>query len=133
LGMQPTSDCTKQSELKSAPGPGPDRTTTLVRIEIPKKHDEIAKTLRTGDLLFVKNTKGEVSHVVLWVGSIGRSPDGNPLILDCTGPGRKDANDVEIPDGVHLRPCSVSSWYFRSASHALRAIPDDVDSSRDRY
>jgi cell wall-associated NlpC family hydrolase len=125
LGMQPTSHVLHQSELKSAPGPGPGKTTPLTRVEIPARHEDLAKTFRTGDLLFIKNTKGEVSHVVFWVGAIGKTSDGTPLVLDSTGSGRKDANGVDIPDGVNLRPCTESSWYFRSASHVLRAIPDD--------
>jgi hypothetical protein len=74
----------------------------------------------------VKSTKGNVSHVVLWVGSIGQSPDGVPLILDSTGSGARDANGVTIPDGVQLRPFKRTVWYFTQASHVLRIIPEGV-------
>ncbi len=99
------------------------RLVQCERIEIPASHAEFPQVLKTADLLFIKNTSGAVSHVVLWVGSIGRSPDDMPLILDSTGEGRRDATGTRIPDGIHLRPFTPTSWYHKSASHALRLIP----------
>jgi hypothetical protein len=122
LGLKPDSGIVQQSELKEvklADG----RTVKAERIKLPANHADFSKVLRTADLLFVKNTSGNVSHVVLWVGSIGRSPDNTPLILDSTGEGRRDANGNAIPDGVQLRPFTPTGWYFKSASHALRLIP----------
>jgi len=113
LGIKPTGDVQDQSLLTAAPGPGAGRTIPVQRIEIPARYEDFEKTLLTGDLLFVKSNKGEVSHVVLWVGKIGHSPDGLPLILDSTG--------NEIPDGIHLRPFKRGFWY---ASKALRIIPE---------
>jgi hypothetical protein len=118
LGIKPTGAVREQSELTQMPGPGPNHTTPVQRIELPKSFAEYERTLRTGDLLFVKNTGGTISHVVLWVGKIGKSPDGSPLILDSTGA------RGEIPDGIQLRPFKPTSWYFKQASHALRVIPD---------
>ncbi len=54
------------------------------------------------------------------------SPDGTPLVLDSTGTGHKDANGVAIPDGVHLRPFTADSWYFKSMSHALRYLQGEA-------
>jgi hypothetical protein len=122
LGLKPDSGIVQQSELKEvklADG----RTVKAERIKLPANHADFTKVLRTADLLFVKNTSGNISHVVLWVGSIGRSPDKTPLILDSTGEGRRDANGNPIPDGVQLRPFTATGWYFKSASHALRLIP----------
>jgi cell wall-associated NlpC family hydrolase len=122
LGLKPDSGIQQQSEMKEvklADG----RTVKCERIELPGGHADCAKVLKTADLLFVKNTSGNISHVVLWVGPIGRSPDQTPLILDSTGEGRKDANGNSIPDGVYLRPFTPTGWYFKSASHALRLIP----------
>lgn len=124
LGIKPSSDVRKQAEMTQASLPD-GRTERVERIERPESHDLFSKELRTADLLFIKNDSGHVSHVVLWVGSIGRSPDGVPLILDSTGEGRKDSSGAIIPDGVHLRPFTPKSWYYRSASHALRLISDD--------
>ncbi len=104
LGIKPTGDVQDQAVLTEAPGPGTGRTTPMKRIEIPTSYENFEKTLLTGDLLFVKSNKGEVTHVVLWVGKIGHSPDGLPLVLDSTGSGAKDSNGNEIPNGVHLRP-----------------------------
>jgi hypothetical protein len=122
LGLKPDSGIQQQSEMKEvklADG----RTVKCERIELPGGHADCVKVLKTADLLFVKNTSGNISHVVLWVGPIGRSPDQTPLILDSTGEGRKDANGNSIPDGVYLRPFTPTGWYFKSASHALRLIP----------
>ena len=53
----------------------------MKRIELPTQYEDFDKTLLTGDLLFIKSNKGVVSHVVLWVGKIGNSRDGVPLII----------------------------------------------------
>ena len=97
----------------------------MKRVELPKSHEDFHRELMTGDLLFVKNTRGNVSHVVLWVGRIGDSPEGLPLILDSTGSGATDSNGATIPDGVQLRPFKRTTWYFTQASHVLRIIPED--------
>jgi len=125
LGIKPSSDIHKQSAMTEAPLKD-GRMVQAHRIALPESHEAVSKTLRTADLVFIKNDSGQVSHVVLWVGSIGREPDAVPLILDSTGEGRKDSSGTIIPDGVQLRPCSAKSWYYRSASHALRLIPDDA-------
>jgi len=84
--------------------------------------DALCKSLVAGDLLYIKNKKGEISHVIIWVGEYGRSPDGKPLVLDSTGSGHKDSNRKDIPVGIHLRPFTPDSWYFKSLSHAHRII-----------
>lgn len=125
LGILPSTGIKQQAEMSDAAGPGAGRSVPVRRIELPKSYDDFSKELNTGDLLFVKSNKGNVSHVVLWVGKIGESPDGMPLILDSTGTGAKDAKGETIPDGVHLRPFKRSVWYFTQASHVLRIIPED--------
>ncbi len=125
LGLKPSGDIKEQAAMTEVPGPGPQRTSKVSRIEKPEPHAGFAAALQSGDLLFIKGQPGgEVTHVVFWVGKIGRSRGDVPLVLDSTGEGRKDENGVAIPDGVHLRPFTPDSWYCRSASHALRLIPD---------
>ena len=104
LGIKFNSAIGKQAELTEVPGPGGEGTLRLERIKLPAGLAECARVLRTGDLLFVRNTRDEVSHVVLWVGSIGQTPEPLPLILDSTSAGARDSNGATIPDGVHLRP-----------------------------
>lgn len=123
LGIKPGGEVKGQSEMTEVSGPGPNRTIPVKRIELPKSYDDFERTLQTGDLLYIKNTKGTLSHVVLWVGKIGKSPDGSPLILDSTGTGARDSNGGEIPNGIHLRPFKRNTWYFTQASHVLRIIP----------
>ncbi len=123
LGYKPTGNIKDQSLLTEVPGPGPRRTTEVTRIELPDRVEDFGSVLRTADLLFIRNRAGEVSHVVLWVGEIGRSPDGLPLILDSTGEGSVDSNGVSIPSGIYLRPFKPGFWYASSASHALRILP----------
>ncbi|WP_395737166.1 NlpC/P60 family protein [Prosthecobacter sp.] len=125
LGIKPGGEVKGQSEMTEANGPGPNRTIPVKRIELPKSYEDFARTLQTGDLLYIKNTKGTLSHVVLWVGKIGKSPDGTPLILDSTGSGAHDSNGTEIPNGIQLRPFKRNTWYFTQASHVLRIIPGD--------
>ncbi len=123
-GIKPTGTVKDQSELTEMPGPGPNRVLPVKRIELPSSYEDFEKNLLTGDLLYVKSTSGKLSHVVIWVGKIGQSPDGTPLILDSTGTGSKDSDGKVIPDGVQLRAFRRSSWYFTQASHAIRVIPD---------
>ena len=124
LGIKLTGDVHDQGKNLEVSGPGPGHTTKAHHIDLPKEYEKFESTLRTGDLLFVRSDKGQVSHVVIWVGAIGRSPDNVPLIIDSTGDGHRDSNGVDIPDGVHLRPFVEKSWYFRNADHVVRIIPD---------
>lgn len=125
LGLKPSGETKAQSEMTEVPGPGSNHTTKVVRIEKPADHADFTKLLTTGDLLFITGqTSGEITHVVLWVGKIGKSKNDVPLIIDSTGEGRKDEDGSAIPDGVQFRPFTPTSWYFRSASHALRLIPE---------
>lgn len=122
FGVHLNTDVSKQAEESIARGPGAGRGTRLERIELPADYQARVDTLRTGDLLFIRSDKGHISHVVLWVGPIGRSPDGLPLILDSHGSDVVDSNGVHIPAGVHLRPFRERSWYDHSADHALRVF-----------
>jgi cell wall-associated NlpC family hydrolase len=126
LGILPSTGIRQQSEMTEAAGPGQGRRVPVRRIELPKSYEDYPRQLLTGDLLFVKSNRGNVSHVVLWVGKIGDAPDGLPLILDSTGTGATDAKGQTIPDGVYLRPFKRNVWYFTQASHVLRIIPEDT-------
>jgi hypothetical protein len=121
LGLKPSSAIKKQAEQREIPGPE-GQHHRAERIDLPGSYEGLVKTLKTGDLLFVRNRSGELAHVVLWVGPIGRGPDNRPLILDSHGDGVKDARGETIPAGIHLRPFRENSWYFKSASHAHRYL-----------
>ena len=91
--------------------------------EPEKWYDELCKTLQPGDLLYIMDSKRtKVTHVIMWMGECGQSPDGTPLIMDSTGGKIKDSNGHAIPCGIHLRPFSKGSWYHRSFSHAHRWV-----------
>lgn len=124
LGIKPTGDVQDQAALAAMPGPGVQALTKLQRIEKPESYENLSAAFKTGDLLFIKNRVGEVSHVVIWVGKIGVSRDAVPLIIDSTSEGTKDSEGNIIPDGVQLRPVRPGSWYAKSLSHALRVIAD---------
>ena len=119
LGIRFTSAIVPQSEATEAVCGG--KKMKLERIEKPATVAACAKEFKTGDLLFIKNKDGEVSHVVLWVGGIGGDA---PLVLDSTGAGHRDSRGDAIPDGVHLRPFRATAWYFKSLSHVHRIIAD---------
>jgi hypothetical protein len=74
--------------------------------------------------VFIRSREGHVSHVVIWVGPIGRAPDGTPLVIESHGSGVRDGNGQTIPCGVQLRPFREDSWYNRSASHVARVFHD---------
>ena len=125
LGFKPTGAIKDQAEKSDIAGPGPDAVTRAKRIDKPATYADLVHTLHTGDLLFIRRSKvNEISHVVLWIGAIGHSPDETPLIIDSHGEGVDDCNGVLIPSGVYLRPFRERSWYFREADHALRILND---------
>ena len=113
-------------DMKNATGPGEGHSTPVQRIEVPKDYQSFGKILRTGDILFMKGNDGSITHSVLWVGDIGKSPDRLPLILDSTGDSGVDSNGNRIPDGIYLRAFRNNGFYFKQVSHAIRVIPDDA-------
>lgn len=125
FGIKLNSDVHHQANERQALGPGPERRTQLRRIELPDSYAGRKRTLRTGDLVFIRSNQDRISHVVIWVGSIGRSPENTPLILDSHGDEVRDDEGKKIPCGVQLRPFREHSWYNKSASHALRVFAED--------
>lgn len=124
LGIKITSDVHKQAAAQSASAPGGDGRIPIQTISDDKGYDDLVAKLKTGDLLYIqKKSEDEVSHVIMWVGSAGRSPDGSPLVIDSTGSGHTDANGMAIPIGINLRPFLKDSWYYKRFSHAHRIIP----------
>jgi cell wall-associated NlpC family hydrolase len=86
-------------------------------------YDELCRTLQPGDLLYIMdNKRTKVTHVIMWMGECGQSPDGTPLIMDSTGGKIKDCEGHAIPCGIHLRPFKKGSWYHKSFSHAHRWV-----------
>lgn len=124
FGMRLNTEVEHQSEERTAKGPGAGHTP-LHHVALPESYEERIKALRTGDLLFIRNRGGKISHVVLWVGSVGRSPDDVPLIMDSHGDDVRDSEGTAIPCGIQLRPFRKNSWYNHSAAHALRVFRDD--------
>ncbi len=99
----------------------PHKTIAIRPIELPRGYRERIQTLQTGDLVYIRGREdGPVSHVVIWVGPIGRSASGLPLVIDSHGSGVEDDAGNPIACGVQLRPFREGSWYNRCASHAHR-------------
>ncbi len=124
LGIKLKTGIRQQAETVSIPGPGGQGLIQVQTIINDKGYDDLVKKLKTGDLLYIKNNQGNISHVIMWVGEYGRSPDGAPLIIDCTGSDHKDSNGNQIPIGVHLRPFLPHQWYYDSFDHAHRILSD---------
>lgn len=121
FGIHPSGDVHKQAEELEIPGPGLGHRLRAERVAKPKTYKELVETLQTGDLVYICKKPGEkIAHVVLWVGAVGHSPDGTPLIIDSHGDEVKDSNGSHIPNGIHLRPFREHSWYYESFSHAHR-------------
>jgi len=120
FGIYMSSDVVRQSEVSTALE-GRYENVVVQRIELPADYQARQETLQTGDLLYIRGREeGPITHVVLWVGQIGHSPSGTPLILDSHGGDVRDDIDRVIPCGIHLRPYRGNSWYNRCASHAHR-------------
>jgi hypothetical protein len=123
FGLRLSTDVHVQAEERVARTAGGE-LRRLHYLELPSSYDERRRALRTGDLVYIRNRGGRISHVVIWVGSIGRSAEGVPLVIDSHGDGVRDSEGHPIPCGVQLRPFREGSWYDRSASHALRVLTD---------
>lgn len=124
LGIKLKTGIKEQANLTEIPGPGGNGLIHARTITDDNGYDDLVKRLKTGDLLYIRNRKGELAHVIMWVGSHGQSPDGAPLIIDCTGGGHQDCNGNDIPIGVNLRPFLKDSWYYKSFDHAHRILHD---------
>jgi len=122
LGIHLNSDIHKQSEIVQAPINGSGRILPIKTIPEQSSFEEWKKALKPGDLIYVRSRQQKISHVIVWLGEWGISPDGIPLIMDSHGSDVKDSNGVAIPDGIHLRPFRPSSWYAKSSDHAHRII-----------
>jgi cell wall-associated NlpC family hydrolase len=120
FGIYMNSDVVHQSEVATALE-GRHEHVAVRRIELPGDFDARQEALQTGDLLYIRGREdGPITHVILWVGTIGRSPSGVPLVLDSHGGDVRDDEDRAIPCGIHLRPFRSDSWYNRCLSHAHR-------------
>lgn len=124
LGIKLKTAIRVQAEDNTVPSPGGDGFIEAQTIENDSGYEGLVKRLKTGDLLYIKNKEGVVSHVIMWVGDCGKAPDGAPLVIDSTGMGHTDSNGTDIPIGVHLRPFLPDAWYYKSFSHAHRIIAD---------
>ncbi len=99
----------------------PHKSIAIRTVELPDGYVERQQTLHTGDLVYIRGREdGPVSHVVIWVGSVGRAASDVPLLIDSHGSGVDDDLGRAIPCGVQLRPFREDSWYNRCASHAHR-------------
>lgn len=126
LGIKLKTGIRAQAETVDIAGPGDEGQIHVHTIRNDNGYDDLVHKLKTGDLLYIKNKQGKVSHVIMWVGPIGHSPDGAPLVIDSTGPDHTDCNGKRIPIGVQLRPFLRDSWYYKSFAHAHRIIHDQA-------
>lgn len=124
LGIKLKTGIKTQAESKFVPGPDGELSIRVNTISNSGDYKDLVDKLKTGDLLYIKNDSGNVSHVIMWVGACGKAPGDTPLVIDSTGLGHIDSNGVEIPVGIYLRPFGQDSWYFKKFSHAHRIIKD---------
>jgi cell wall-associated NlpC family hydrolase len=128
LGIKLDTGIQKQAETEQIAGPGGDGGINVHTLRDDNGYDDLVRKLKAGDLLYIKNDKGNVAHVIMWLGEHGHSPDGTPLVIDSTGTGHKDSNGTDIPIGIHLRPFTKDSWYYKSFSHAHRILHEEAAS-----
>lgn len=122
LGIHLNSDINKQSQITKAQINGTSKSINIQTLPIQANSEDWVKQLKPGDLIYVRSNQGKISHVIMWIGDWGKSPDGTPLIMDSHGAKVKDSNGVMIPDGIYLRPYRSGSWYAKSSDHAHRII-----------
>lgn len=107
--------------------------------EVTATYNQLLKVLQPGDLLYIDGTgpglntsssgdrtAADAKHVIMWLGVLGSSPDGVPLVIDSTGPEHIDSNGYHTPAGVQIRPFApqgVNSWYIHDILSWSRIIP----------
>lgn len=82
---------------------------------------ELVQTLQPADLLYIKNNSGQLAHVILWLGEVGVSPDGVPLVIDSTGSGHKDSQ------AIRFRSACISAL-FRSEAGTPKTFRTPIGS-----
>lgn len=123
LGVKMSTGIREQANMTDISGPGESGVLPLRRIG-KQDYDTTVKQLQPADLLYIRNKRGELAHVIMWLGDVGISPDGTPLVIDSTGSGHKDSQGNIIPDGVQIRPFSRDSWYWQDFDHAHRIVTE---------
>ena len=121
LGIKLDTGIRQQARRREVRGPGGRGILAIQTIE-RAPYRELVAELQPADLLYIRNDKGRIAHVVLWLGVVGVSPNRVPLVLDATGGNHHDANGARIPIGVHVRPFEANSWYAGDFAHAHRII-----------
>ncbi len=122
LGVKLDTGIRTQARRRVVRGPGGRGILTIETIDRAPYATLVAK-LQPADLLYIRNDKGRIAHVILWLGVVGKSPNPVPLVLDATGGNHRDANGARIPIGIYVRPFSANSWYAGDFAHAHRVIP----------
>jgi cell wall-associated NlpC family hydrolase len=126
LGIHLNTAIRTQAQQASVKGERGDLHAKMIKRpegEPEKWYEELCKTLQPGDLLYIMdNKRTKATHVIMWIGECGQSPDGTLLIMDSTGGKIKDCEGHAIPCGIHLRPFKKGSWYHKSFSHAHRWV-----------
>jgi cell wall-associated NlpC family hydrolase len=121
LGVKLDTGIRTQARRREVRGPGGRGILAIQTVE-RARYETLVTELQPADLLYIRNDKGRIAHVILWLGATGVSPKNVPLVLDATGGNHKDANGARIPIGIHIRPFSANSWYARDFAHAHRII-----------
>ena len=121
LGIKLPTGIGLQADTRTLAGPGGAGCLRAQRIAL-HHYAALDTLLAPADLIYIRNRSGGIGHVVMWLGATGQSPDGDPLIIDCSQSRHRDANDAEIPPGVRVRPLRRGGWYWRQVSHAQRII-----------
>ncbi|MDD2768851.1 MAG: NlpC/P60 family protein [Methylococcus sp.] len=121
LGIKMSTSIREQATMTEISAPGESGVLPVRRID-KQDYDTTVKQLQPADLLYIRNKSGDLAHVIMWLGDVGVSPDGTPLVIDSTGSGHKDSNGNVIPDGVQIRPFTRNSWYWNDFDHAHRIL-----------
>lgn len=121
LGIKLPTAVGLQARSRVLRGPGGVGCQRAQRIAVA--HFAALRTsLAPADLLYIRNLKGQIRHVVMWLGAIGQDPKDDALVIDCSQTVHQDFNGVTIPPGVRLRPFREEGCYWRNFSHAHRII-----------
>lgn len=120
-------------------------------LNAPGSLDEVTKQLQPGDLLYMWGAGGNISHVVIWLGTYGTnengqpssvplvisSHDNTPAIFDTPhlNPGTGLPSDGNVaghlpPPGVEILPFIPNTWFYQNFSVAMRVIPKPTNQPR---
>jgi len=123
LGFHLSPILDSQYVQKTFNGYGETPILNVIDVAIPASFDTLVKNLEIGDIIYCSQDPGSTKpyHAAIWIGKTKPS-DNYYLVIDAYDGTVKDLNNVNVPQGVQVRPITASSFYFTNILKVRRII-----------